>query len=661
MLAYIGPGAGVAVFGSLLVVFAAVGAGLLSLMFWPIRSALRTLRLLRRHARPKARRVVILGMDGVDPGTLRRYMEAGKLPNFQRLAREGTFRELGTTFPAVSPVAWSTFQTGANPGKHRVFDFLRRDPANYAIYPADTEMVTTGGKRWLKTRRRSEPFWKVLGRYGIFSEVLNVPVTFPPEKFFGVCLAGLGVPDLLGTQGTFFYFTTEPPRPDEGDPTGGKRIAAVREGNRIRCTLPGPALGKDGAALSLDFTVELQTNPPVLQIARQRIELPPRKTTGWVKVRFKAGPLTTLRGICRFRLLALEPHFRLYVSPIHLDPEWPPMPISHPRLYSTYAAKLLGSFPTLGFAEDTWALNEGIVDEEAFLEECYEFHEQRSRLFYRSLRERNGGLLTVVFDITDRIQHMFMAQEDEGAGDGKVATEIERVYARMDEHVGRLLTELRDPDTVLLIVSDHGYKRFRRCFNVNGWLREQGYLALRGDGKRGARYFEDVDWSRTRAYSMGFGAVFLNMEGREGQGVVKPREAPALKKELKSKLEAVRDPQTGHRAIEKVYDTARTYRGPYADEAPDLLIGYRDGYRSSWGSVVGEVEDCAFADNDRAWSGDHCMDPPSTPGVVLSNWRIGDGRCHLQDVAPTVLDLFGVRKPGHMDGKVWTLSPGGQH
>ena len=652
MLAYIGPGAGIAVFSSLLVVLVALVAGGVGLLTWPLRSLARLIRLARRDGPAKVKRVVILGMDGLDPARLRQYMKAGKLPNFSRLAQEGSFRELGTTFPAVSPVAWSTFQTGVNPGKHRVFDFLRRDPAGYTILPADTELVSANGRARLKTRRRSRPFWEILGEYGIFSQALNVPVTFPPQKFYGVCLSGLGVPDLLGTQGTFLLYTTEPPEPGRPDPTGGKRIFVERRDGRIDAEIAGPKLTDGGAPPAVKFSLDLSCDPPQLELDGKRTPLPAGGVTDWVKVRFKAGFANTLRGMCRFRLLTTQPHVRLYVSPIHLDPQWPPMPISHPRLYSTYVAKVLGNFPTLGFAEDTWALNEGILSEAAFLEECYEFHEQRARLFYHTLKQARSGVLAMVFDLPDRIQHMFMAQED---APGEGPTEIEKMYVRMDAHVGRLMGEAGD-GTAVFIVSDHGYKRFRRCFNVNGWLREHGYLALLDGRATGGRYFEGVDWSRTRAYSMGFGQVLLNLKGREGQGTVDPAEAADLKKQLRKELEAARDPDTGERPIVKVYDAAKIYAGPYVEEAPDLLIGYRDGYRSSWGSVIGEVEDCAFADNDRCWTGDHCMDPPATPGVVLSNWHIQDKHCYIRDVAPTVLDLFGVSKPGHMDGKVWTLS-----
>ena len=656
MLAYIGPGAGVAVLSSLLVVFAALLAGFLGVLTWPVRSLIRLIRLSRRESSPKARRVVVLGMDGLDPARLQRYMDAGKLPNASRLAREGTFRELGTTFPAVSPVAWATFQTGVNPAKHRIFDFLRRDPSSYAILPADTELVSGHGANRLKTRRRSQPFWKILGEYGIFSLALNIPVTFPPEKFFGVCLAGLGVPDLLGSQGTFFYYTTEEPSPEEAQPTGGRRITVQQRDGRVMAALPGPPLGRDGAPLSLEFAVDLKCDPPVLRIGGERADLPPGKTTGWIRVKFRAGWATRLRGMCRFRLVSVRPHFRLYVSPIHLDPQWPPMPISHPRLYSTYLAKLLGDFPTLGFAEDTWAFDQGIADEAAFLEECYEFHEQRAGLFYHSLKQCRQGMLAFVFDVPDRIQHMFMAQEDR-AKPGDEPSEIEKLYVRMDEHIGRLIGEA-DEGTVFFVISDHGYKRFRRCFHVNGWLREHGYLSLKDGRTSGGRYFEHVDWSGTRAYSMGFGAVFLNLAGREGGGIVDPQDAAALKVQLQRELEAVVDPQTGARPIAKVYEASHIYQGPYVDEAPDLLIGFRDGYRSSWGSVVGEVEDRVFSDNDRVWSGDHCMDPPATPGVLLSNWRVEDEHCHLQDIAPTILDLFGVKEPQYMDGKALTLSRG---
>jgi predicted AlkP superfamily phosphohydrolase/phosphomutase len=232
---------------------------------------------------------------------------------------------------------------------------------------------------------------------------------------------------------------------------------------------------------------------------------------------------------------------------------------------------------------------------------------------------------------------------------------IEKLYERMDALVGRVL-DRAGPDALVLVVSDHGFKSFRRGFNLNAWLLREGYLSLVSGSTVSEPWFRHVDWQRTRAYGMGMNGLYLNLAGRERYGIVQPgEEADALLVELREKLRGITDPAGGQVAVREVFDTREVYAGPYRDNAPDLLLGYASGYRAAWESVNGSVMGEVFLDNTRPWSGDHCIDPHDVPGVLFANRPIlGEGHS-IADVAPTILELFGLPIPRHMDGKPWTV------
>jgi predicted AlkP superfamily phosphohydrolase/phosphomutase len=667
VIAYVGPGAGITFLGSFFVLLAAFGLLTLSVLTWPFRFAVQAIRRLSRGVRGETKRVVVLGLDGLDPARTRRLMAAGRLPNLQRLADTGTFSELKTTLPPISPVAWSSFQTGTNPGKHNIFDFLNRD-LRTCLPELSSTKITEGKPGWLswftgsgasiRLLRKSQPFWKILGDYGIFSTILRVPISFPPEKFFGLSLSAMCTPDLRGTQGSFTLFTT-----DESEcvaATGGLHIAVTRNGDRIDAELPGPpnSPGQAPQEFRVPLRIEITSKESiVLHISGERIPLRLQQDSGWVRISFRCGMLTQVHGLCRFRLESLEPHVRLYASPIHLDPERPAMPISHPLSYSIYLAKLHDSFATLGLAEDTWALNAGAISEHAFLEQAYAIHDERERMFLDALRRMPRGLSVCVFDASDRIQHMFKRHDNPAhpANVGRDTTRhagvIDDMYARMDDLVGRVAAEIRK-DEVLLVLSDHGFCEFRRGVNLNVWLRENGYLTLKDDVPAGD-YLAAVDWSKTRAYSFGLSGIYLNRAGREARGIVPAGDAAALEAEIASKLVGLRDVD-GARVVRRAPSSRQAYQGPYAGNGPDLIVSYEAGYRASWDNAVGRTDGPVLHDNARYWSGDHCVDPEIVPGVFFSNVRWTDDPRSILDLAPTILGLFGVPVPSYMDGRKMT-------
>jgi len=670
-MAYIGPGAGIAIGTTVVTFFAALVSGLTAFVLWPIRWMLRAVRGRRALAKARIKRFVVLGLDGMEPSLAEKFMAEGKMPNLAQLRERGTYCKLGTTAPPLSPVAWSTFLTGCNPGKHNVFDFLMRDRRNYKPLLSSVDIrgpsrtLKVGkyeiplGKANMRLLRKGKPFWNVLGEHGIFSNIIRVPITFPPEPFRGVLLSAMCVPDLRGTQGTFSFYTTR--AAGEGEYIGGEQIRVTRDGDVVRSELIGPenSIQPGTGPMRCPFTVRvLDKDRAELSVGGETIELKRDEYTPWVPVQFNAGVGIKVKGICEFLLIATEPEFELYVTPVQIDPDAPAMPISHPTVYATYLSKKQDRFATLGLAEDTWGMNAKILDDDGFLHQCLEADAEREKMFFDALDKVRRGLCVCVFDGTDRIQHMFWRYIDDKhpahAGQCPESRQrrdaIEKLYERMDRLVGKTIQACDDDNTVLMVISDHGFNSFRRGIDWNVWLEQNGYLVTK-EGERGKKYLGGVDWSRTKAYCLGLAGIWLNVKGRESEGIVDPKEAGALRDELCQKLTGLLDTDTGEVAVSRAFNAHKIYTGPYKADAPDIIMGYAKGYRVSWEAAIGQITEKVFHDNDKAWSGDHSIDPKHVPGVMFCNRKLEAERPHLMDLGPTVLDLFGVETPKHMDGR----------
>jgi predicted AlkP superfamily phosphohydrolase/phosphomutase len=666
--AYVGPGPGFVLVTSFLAVFVSSAISFLALLTWPFRAAWLFLRRLGRP-KPRVRRVVIVGFDGQDPGITERMMDEGRLPYFQRLAEEGSYRRLATTYPSVSPVAWSSFSTGTHPAKHGIYDFLDRDRKSYMPVLSSSKIggveKTLKIGRWriplerpeLRLLRGSKPFWTILGKNWIWSTILRVPVTFPPDRFRGAQLSAMCVPDLLGSQGTFTFFTTRPS--DQRYKEGGRRVALKieREASPILFTaeLEGPPNELKVGAPPLSLPLSIQTadgDPTRVTLGKETRELEVGKLSDWIPLAFPAAPGLKVRGICRTMVTELGEHTSLYVTPIHLDPEHPAMPISHPSYYAPYLARKIGTFATLGLAEDTWAMNEGVIDGGTFLKQTYAIDAEREAMLSSSLKTVRRGTVVCVFDATDRIQHMFWRPMEEGP-EVPHADAIEKLYEHNDAVLGRVMERLR-PEDLLMVLSDHGFSSFRRGINLNAWLEEAGYLTLNEGADGTSEWLREVDWSKTRAYALGLTGIFLNIQGREGEGIVDPvKEAGDLRNEIAERLRGFRDEERGEVAIREAFDPGALASGPYLERAPDLIVGYNRGYRASWDGATGIVAGPVFTDNKKAWSGDHCIDPRLVPGVLFCNRFIREEEPALVDIAPSTLWLFGLKPPDYMDGKVF--------
>ena len=662
--AYVGPGAGFAFVTSFFLLLSTLLLVIVALVTWPVRMIYRLVTRKRRSHAPRVKRVVIVGLDGLDPQVTRALLARGKLPNFKRIAEAGSFGELATTCPAISPVAWSTFATGVDPSKHGIFDFLAPDRQRYGLRLSSTDIrpprrtLRVGpweiplGKPSIRGLRRAVPFWTVLADHGVRSSIIRVPITYPPDNFDGAMLSAMCAPDLLGTQGSFTYFTSEP----EGEKRIGGRVVRVQvQDDEVRAELPGPPhpLRRDKRRLNLPLLLKLDRDRgrAHLTAGSKRVTLEVGKYSDWVELRFRAGLGLGVHGIGRFRLLSLDP-FRLYLTPMNIDPVKPLAPVSHPFYFSVFLAKLMGRFSTLGLAEDTWALNEKVLDEQGFLEQVDLFQTERERMLMEMLGRTKAGVLAVVFDATDRIQHMFMA--DHGKPERPNAGAVEQVYLQMDAMLGRLLERIKlaDKGTMLMVMSDHGFAPFERGINVNTWLQEKGYLKLKEGQEKMGEYLQGVDWDETQVYALGLSGLYLNLKGREARGTISPKDAPALRAKLKAELEALRDTEREDAvAIPRVFITNKLYSGPFMDDAPDLILGYARGYRASWDTARGMAGPEVIEDNTRHWTGDHCMNPELVPGVLFTSQGIQIQGAAMIDIAPTVLDLMGVAKPANMTGR----------
>ena len=652
-LAYIGPGAGFAFTGAFLATLATIASIITAFLMVSLRKTVKAIRRRFRHS-PSPPRAIIIGFDGLDPRIVQSLIQHNRLPNMRRLMESGTFIELQSTIPPLSPVAWSSLITGVNPGKHNVYDFLRRDPMSYKILPAlaasdDFVHPQRNGKGNIRLYRKSTPFWHLLSKASIPLFVFRVPATFPVEPFDNIrLLAGMGIPDLRGTQGLFTCFEAGLQSPVTTQ--NGERIPLKLRKGCLEGVLSVKKDADNEWTVNISLKPESNSNNVRLSLPGCSIVLKPRVFSEWIRIPFRKG-FSTFYGIARFCLLSGFPDARLYVTPLHIDPSRPVIPLSVPGRYSIELAKEHGLFGTLGMAEDTGALMDGVLNPDLFLKQTYNLQTERENIFLDEIRQTPDGFCMGVFDFTDRIQHMFFGGDaNDYPWDKNQSDIIAAAYERADEFLGNVLTAT-DNKSLVFVLSDHGFERFKKGFNLNTWLQQNGLLATTSDNKE--EYLQGIDWTATKAYAFGLNSLFLNRIGREGKGIVSDAEAESLIRFISENLLKIKDPETGLAVISNVYSARETFHGPYLENSPDLIVGYAPGYRVSWQSGRGGVGRDLFEPNNTPWAGDHCMDPKHVPGVFLSNHKFNTQKQpHLTDIAPTILSAFNIPVPDYMDGQI---------
>jgi predicted AlkP superfamily phosphohydrolase/phosphomutase len=643
----------------------------------------------RVQTRPVTKQVVVLGFDGADPNLLSKWAAQGYLPTLAHLAQTGTFKPLGTTNPPESPVAWAAFATGLNPGGTGIFDFLKRDPKTYL---PELSLVSRVKPKFLWglipirfpkviNERSGVPFYKAVADAGYKTTVIRMPLEFPPTPLPGGKIwAGLGVPDVRGTWGTFFYFGTDLTRWDVGDTEfGGKLVRLEVTGNRASSSIEGPvdptAKTYKRISVPVEFDVAPNGKAVTIRLQGQIATIGDRHWSDWFRVKFGITPFLSVHAIARFYVLQVSPDLRLYMSPLNMDPDDPPLPICAPSDYTAELAKKHGLMKTIGWWHDTWALNEEKIDEGVFLQDLFRTMEAQRRITIDELKNDPPSLLVSIFTSTDSVSHMFFRLIDpqHPRYDPELAKQygdaILRVYERMDQVVADVLKAMK-PGGTLLIVSDHGFHSWRKGFNTNTWLVQNGYMTLKEAGAPEGTYkleqlfgkgsfFPNVDWSRTKAYALGLGQIYLNLQGREKYGIVAPgQEADDLLAEIRKKLLAVEDPDTHQPVLEGVYFGSKIFHGPRMADAPDLQLDFYPGYRTSWQTSLGAIPAGIIVANMKKWSGDHCAsDPRDTSGIFFSSRPVVTPHPEIIDITPTVIKMFGVAPPGPLDGQALEFAP----
>jgi predicted AlkP superfamily phosphohydrolase/phosphomutase len=666
-----------------------------------------------RAAKPLRRakqRVLIMGFDGMDPALARKFMDEGKLPNLKKLADSGTFTKLETTQPSESPVAWASFATGVNPGKHNIFDFLVRDFQTYIPDLAGVKkdppqflwgLVPIKRPRAISTRGGTS-FWTHAGDDGVRSVVLTVPMTFPPEEVpHGSLLGGLPLPDVRGTVGTFYYWATDLSSFEEGDTEFGGFLKRLLFENGVAETVlkgpENPILKQEEAALRAKRSAGTITdsdrqrldelargkdiNIPVtvhwtegsgradIEVQGQKVSLKTGEWSDWVPLTFKLNVLVGIHGMTQFHVVEADKELKLYASPVNLDPRNPPIPISHPPSFSADLARQIGLYRTIGWAEATWPLNVGRISEAEFLADCERAFQDREKIIFKNLERDDWDLFVAVIETTDRVSHMMFRLIDpkhpmyDADLAARYGDSIEKIYRRADDLVGHLMAKL-PPETVLMVVSDHGFHSFRRGVNLNTWLTQNGYMRFEGQesgkltledlfGHGKGKFWDGVDWTHTKAYAVGLGQIYFNLRGRESHGIVSSgAEYKALQDEIAAKLAPLVDPDSGERIFRAVYRRDDIYKGEYLLYAPDLQVGFNDGYRVGWQDTLGAIQRTVVENNNKKWSGDHCATATEiSGGVFFCNRKINTTTPSIMDISPTILRLLEAPSPQDTDGK----------
>lgn len=661
----------------------------------------------------KHKRVVVLGIDGLDPDILKdvvaRYPD--RMRNFAKLIDEGNLAELGTSYPPQSPVAWSNFITGRNPGGHGIFDFIHRDPVTRGPLPGSVKEVhgsqidlwdewkfPIGGDT--PSNRSGKSFWQILRDHGVPADIWRMPANFPVEASKGVSFPGMMTPALDSAYGTYTIYATDPPVDTER--SGGRyQPVSVDRSGVIRTKLLGPPnsflQGDPQTSVPLTVYTDEQRGGAAIEIGDQFVVLAPGEWSDFIQAKFEMLPMgaSSVSGIVRFYLRSLSP-FELYCSPVNIDPTDAVAPVSEPVSAAAELKAAIGWYYTQGMAEEVNALKDQAITEREFMQQSRLIYDQRVRMMDHALdlylSDDEGGLFFFYYSTVDLCCHMLwhvgdqehphhpavVQLADESSTDwthredSKWRETVADLYMLMDPVLGRLRERIAKDD-VLIVMSDHGFAPWHRKFSLNTWLYEEGYLVLTegldkeqpggspvfaftGDGSA-------VDWTRTKAYAMGFNGLYLNLAGRElddpatldvnESGIVQPgQEADALLAELKAKLEGLRDPRDGVQVIVSADLAKDVYHGERIAEAPDILVGYNAGYGNSDASSTGRIPNAVLSDNNGGtFNGNHLMSPQVVAGTLLTNGRVRAGEHALEDLTVEILKQYGIEPPSGMDGE----------
>lgn len=551
-------------------------------------------------------RTLIIGLDAFDPAFFERLHSQGKTPHLSKLLEAGGYSRFRVSDPPQSEVSWTSIATGMNPGGHGMFDFVHRNPANYSLQvsllPTQKNLL---GLQFVPPYNARTIFDEAV-EDGYPATSMWWPATFPAKQASPVqTIPGLGTPDILGRLGVGTYFSIEEPPADAERKTAIRSL--VKKGvSKFTGSLEGPA--KKNGTVNIDFELEINDNTVTLLIAKQKVMLKPGEWGEIVELPFSVGFGMTVKAISRAILTNLNP-VSIYFLPLQLHPLGSPWPYATPKNFIQDQWKKNGPFLTLGWPQDTTALNENLITDEQFLKLCEMIDAERERVLNHSLDSFGEGLLACVFDSLDRVQHMFFKGREDI---------IEAWYIRLDAMIGRIMERAARKKTKVVIVSDHGFGRFDYKVHLNHWLLERSYLKTKDNASSDLRA---VDWSQTQAYALGLNSLYLNLAGREGQGIVS--DAAQTLTKLKEDLLQWKGPN-GEQVVQSALIREEVFQGPLAAYGPDIFIGYRPPYRGSAETGLGQWRSEAIEKNTEHWEADHCFDSRAVPGVIFSNDGFGN-------------------------------------
>lgn len=555
------------------------------------------------------KRFLILGIDGLDPILLEKFIQEGNLPTFSRLIKTKIYKRLMTTDPPQSPVAWESFVTGKLPSEHKFLDFLSRDPKTYLPF------------KTIKNKLAHNLLQKISKNdYTVCS--LFLPQTFPPSRLNGVLLSGMGVPDILGTDGSPAFYSQQKHQPG----LKGRNIL-LGKAFPVKTLIYGPKvrdiLGKIEIK-TLPFTITKIHNQKIKIFInnKQTINLKVGEFSSWIKESFPIGAFKKISFIFKFFLKSIDPLI-FYVSPLNIDPNEPTTPISYPKNYAKNLAQKYNLFSTLGLPYDTWALDYGFITDDAFIKNIWQSTDQVGEIMMSELDKNNPDVFVGYFGAIDSLSHMYFKNMIDPTDQYK--TVLYQAYHKMDDWVKTFWHYALKTNRELIILSDHGFAQFDFTINLNSWLVKNGYLKTKSLINR--PLFEGVDWSNTQAYAVGFNSIFLNIQGRESQGIVTKENKQNVLKKLIHQLENIH--YKGKRVIKLLHLTG-------LNEGPDIIVGFKKGFRQSWEGAVGQIEKDIIKKRTGHWSGDHMFDASEIPGVFISTFPVTQ-KLHIKDVLPLVI------------------------
>ncbi|HOK08200.1 MAG TPA: alkaline phosphatase family protein [Candidatus Hydrogenedens sp.] len=621
-------------------------------------------------------RVILLGFDGVEPTIIHKMLEKGELQNIAKLKQQGGIYNLTSTIPPQSPTAWSSFATCKNPGQHGIYDFLRRDPTQYvpnialgSVHHAEFDQQGNLKKEpYFENMRKGRTFWSIADEQGVQCKILNMPYSYPPDPLKnGVMLSGLGVPDIRGTESFFFVFSDKFTQEELNQSiSGGMRLKLNFENSKAKVKLPAfrnPNKNKEFIEKVLYFTIDRTSKKITIEIEEQRqITIEQGNWSDWIEWKFPVTDTYSVHAISRFFIKEAGDTAFIYMTCLQYHPKYPYIPFTTPQTYSAELAKRYGLYKTIGWNYDTHALRQDVLTEDIFFEDVQKTMAWHEKLMLDELNTNDGWqLLMSMWMATDRVAHLYwryrdpehpMYDKEKAMIYGGI---LEETYKIMDRIVGNTLNSLNSDD-FLIVMSDHGFTSYRKGFNLGTWLIREGYLVVEGQNDPSTAYndqsfLQGYDWNKTKAYALGLGSIYLNLENRERNGVVKQTEAKKVRDEIKQKLLSVKDPQTGNPIISQVY-TCEDFKGISIDNAPDLILGYYPGYQSTKASAKGSAPQQVFEDNKDKWSGDHvATDYRRIPGMLLTNKKPNTDKPHIQDIGVTILSYLNLSTPDDLEGK----------